>query len=48
MSKHRFINLLSERPKHFGLKIVPANDYSDLPIAETAIVKTRHTSECNL
>ena len=40
MSKQIFINLLSERFKHFGLKTVTANDDADLLIAKTAIPQT--------
>ena len=40
MRKQIFINLLSERFKHFGLKTVTANDDADLLIAKTAIPKT--------
>ena len=41
MNKQRFINLLSERFKHFGVKAVHANDAADLLIAQTAIAKAR-------
>ena len=37
--KQIFINLLSQRFKHFGLKTVTANDDADLLIAKTAIPK---------
>ena len=38
--KQIFINLLSQRFKHFGLKTVTANDDAELLIAKTAIPKT--------
>ena len=38
--KQIFINLLSQRFKHFSLKTVTANDDADLLIAKTAIPKT--------
>ena len=41
MNKQRFINLLSERFKHFGVKTVHVNDDADLLIGQTAIAKAR-------
>ena len=42
-NKQRFINLLSERFKHFGVKTAHANDDADLLIAQTAIALRRET-----
>ena len=44
MNKQRFINLLSERFKHFGVKTVHVNDDADLLIGQTAIAKARDIS----
>ena len=41
MYKQRFINLLSERFEHFGVKTGYANDNSDLLISQIAIEKTQ-------
>ena len=35
------MNLLWERFKHFGVKMVPANDDADLLIAQTAIANAQ-------